>query len=128
LLYYSNMNDKTYTLELNDEQVATISDVSYETPMFSGRYVFSDNALRDKMLNAYDLMQWEAKVSEDDDLSDEDYDKKFEEEMTNLELTEEDYNTYKNGKWAVKVNDGTSMRLWAPALDKDGVITWRQYN
>jgi hypothetical protein len=122
------MKDKTYTLWLNDQQVAAINPVGYDTPEYSGMCQFSDKALQEKMLKACGFSQWASNLAENEDLSDEEYDQEIEKQLVKQDLAQEDLNTYEKGKWTVAVSDGTVMKMFQPNFYENGGISWRPYD
>jgi hypothetical protein len=121
--YNVSMKDKTYTLQLNGQQVATIDPVGYDTPEYSGMCHFDDLELLRKMAKASEFTSWGEDLP--DDISDEDYEKAEDKALAAAGISREDYEMYKKASWEVYVSDGTVMKLHWPMLEEDGGISWR---
>ncbi len=115
--------NKQYTLERDDRMVATIDPVTYEEPFYRGVCHFTDATFLDRMIKAHYFMSWGTELS--GDISDEAFVKARQQALQEQGLTQSDYEMYIHSEWAVKVSDGTRMKLTYPVFGETGSLVWK---
>lgn len=118
------MNLPSAKLYFNNEHLADIDIVSYQTPFFLGRHSFFDNDLEFLLvrISEFDLSD----IWLDDELNDDEQEKKLDDLQKSLNISDEELNKYyyrHRDNWFIVMEDGKKY-LGFPHLDQI-YIQWR---
>ena len=111
-------------LKLDDKQVATITSYSYETPWASGSVEFIKEALFDKLVGITTMLFYDLEVDELG-LEDDEEEKFWETQLTELNLTCDDLSLNRDHKWSITDTNHESHLIYATRFFRNGYVDWR---
>ena len=104
--------------------IANIISYGYETPWASGKAIFEDPSLKEKLATAWDFINDEEDDDDDESLSVEESNRQYQEEIDNLGI-QEALNMLEGENWSIILADGEIMKIYSPIIDDSGYIEWR---
>jgi hypothetical protein len=111
-------------LFLDNKEVATIDNFSYETPWASGKIQFHENELFIKLVNVTSMLTFDLEMDELN-LPDEEEEKQWESKLSELNLTWADLDLEKDERWAVQARDSDKQNIYALRFYDNGIVEWR---
>lgn len=104
------------------EPFGTVTTYSYETPWATGHFEALNQGLHERCMQACAFLQWVNNMP--DELSDDEADRLYEQELTRRELAEDDLRWCSSERWAI-VTDDREEHFVNSLFFEDDFVQWR---
>ncbi|WP_417440855.1 hypothetical protein [Idiomarina sp.] len=111
-------------LQLDGVKVATILSFTYETPWATGKVEFEDDSLFKKLVAVTSMSSFDLEMDELG-LEDDEEEKMWEAKLSELNLSWQDLNLARHGRWSVTPRGSDLQLIYSPRFYESKFMDWR---